>query len=143
MAINFQDSYESLGEFTQPPDQLAGDRSEDRSSDGLGTTTLETIAADYQEGFAHRRFKAAFVLTVSWGLVFWLYQVSWGSSAVIALTALLTVQAVRLVKARPHPLPLPLSDADCLTAPTITLVGAAKNEEMVIEALVQQLLQVD
>ena len=146
MAINFQDSYESLGEFTPPPDQLSGDlsgdRADDRSSDGLGTT-LETIAADYQEGFAHRRFKAAFVLTVSWGLVFWLYQVSWGSSAVIALTALLTVQAVRLVKARPHPLPLPLSDADCLTAPTIALVGAAKNEEMVIEALVQQLLQVD
>lgn len=130
MASHFQDSCESLSSFPS-------------ASDPEILEFLGRDRQDYQKGFRYRRIKAALVLSLSWGVVFALYQVSWGSSVVVGFTALLSLQAVRLIKARPHDLPPVFSDAQCLTGPSITLVAAAKNEEMVIGSLVEQLCNVD
>ena len=130
MASNFQDSCESLSSFPSPSDPEA-------------VESIVTERQDYKQGFRYRRVKAALVLSLSWGAVFALYQVSWGSSFVIGFTALLSLQAVRLIKARPHVLPPVFSDAQCLTGPSVTLVAAAKNEEAVIGNLVEQLCNLD
>jgi 1,2-diacylglycerol 3-beta-glucosyltransferase len=137
MTSNFQDPCESLSSLPSPSDQESDDELMER------VALRGTDGKDYGKGFRYRRLKAALVLSLSWGVVFTLYQVSWGSSFVVGFTALLSLQAVRLLTARPRPLPPALADAQCLTGPTITLVAAAKNEEAVIGALVEQLCNVD
>ena len=134
MTSNFQDPCESLSSFPSPADQ---------ESDDERVELMAMDVPDYRTGFRYRRLKAALVLSVSWSVVFTLYQVSWGSAFVVGFTALLSVQAVRLLTARPRSVPPAFADAQCLTGPTITLVAAAKNEEAVIGALVEQLCNVD
>ena len=130
-------------------DQQVSPPGHDDRSHAAGTLkfrdpALVNLSQEYQGGFAHRRLKAAFVLVVSWGLVFGLYQVAWGSWLVLGFASLLGIQAIRLLKAKPHVLPQPLCfEADGVTVPTIALVVAAKNEELVIGTLVEQLCQVD
>jgi 1,2-diacylglycerol 3-beta-glucosyltransferase len=134
MTTNFQDSCESL------PPTLDDDAPDQDLIEGAMMGLSE---ADYAQGARYRRVKTALVLSLSWGLVFALYQVSWGASVLLGMTALLGIQALRMVAARPHAVPLALSDAECGAGPTVTLVAAAKNEEAVIGRLVEQFCQVD
>jgi 1,2-diacylglycerol 3-beta-glucosyltransferase len=53
------------------------------------------------QGLEGRRRKAAVTLTLIWGGVIALHLVSWGSWLILGLTALLGIQAVRLLLARP------------------------------------------
>jgi 1,2-diacylglycerol 3-beta-glucosyltransferase len=134
MTSNFQDPCESLSSLPSPSDQ----ESIEEMMELMGME-----GSDYGKGFRYRRLKAALVLSVSWSVVFILYQVSWGSAFVVGFTALLSIQAVRLLTAQPRSLPPAFADDQCLTGPTITLVAAAKNEEAVIGALVEQLCTVN
>lgn len=107
----------------------------------------ETDEADFRSDFFRgtggRRTKAAFALMMVWGIVLALHLVSWGIWLVVALTGMIGVNILRLVVARPNPVPNSLADQDLATAPTVALLVAAKNEEAVIERLVRQLCALD
>lgn len=106
---------------------------------------------DFFPGYAGRRLKAAFALTLLWSGTLFLHVVTWGEWAVLSMTALMGVHAVRVGLARSQPLPQPLpsfaaaaiSAEEAQTWPYISLLVAAKNEEAVIAKLVRSLLQLD
>ncbi len=95
------------------------------------------------QGLEGRRQKAAVVLTVLWGGTILLHLVSWGSWVILSLTALLGIQAVRFLLAKPLKTPEPLLDDTQENLPFISLLVAAKNEEAVISNLVKMLCNLD
>jgi len=95
------------------------------------------------QGLEGRRRKAAVTLTLIWGGVIALHLVSWGSWLILGLTALLGIQAVRLLLARPLKTPKPLLDDNPADLPYVSLLVAAKNEESVISNLVKMLCDLD
>ncbi|MBD0361206.1 MAG: glycosyltransferase family 2 protein [Coleofasciculus sp. C3-bin4] len=95
------------------------------------------------QGLEGRRRKAAVTLTLIWGGVIALHLVSWGSWLILGLTALLGIQAVRLLLARPLKTPKPLLDDNQADLPYVSLLVAAKNEESVISNLVRMLCDLD
>jgi len=95
------------------------------------------------QGLEGRRRKAAVTLTLIWGGVIALHLVSWGSWLILGLTALLGIQAVRLLLARPLKTPKPLLDDHPADLPYVSLLVAAKNEESVISNLVRMLCDLD
>ena len=95
------------------------------------------------QGLEGRRRKAAVTLTLIWGGVIALHLVSWGSWLILGLTALLGIQAVRLLLARPLKTPKPLLDDNQAYLPYVSLLVAAKNEESVISNLVRMLCDLD
>jgi 1,2-diacylglycerol 3-beta-glucosyltransferase len=90
-----------------------------------------------------RRRKAAMLLAVIWSSTIALHLVAWGFWVIIVLTTVMGLHAVRVLLARPLPVPDPLTDADLETAPLVTLMVAAKNEEAVIGRLIKQLCNLD
>jgi 1,2-diacylglycerol 3-beta-glucosyltransferase len=95
------------------------------------------------QGLEGRRQKAALVLTAIWSGTIALHLVSWGSWLVLGLTALLGIQAVRFLLARPLKTPKPLADDEQSDFPYVSLLVAAKNEEAVISNLVKMLCELD
>ncbi|HEY9653772.1 MAG TPA: glycosyltransferase family 2 protein [Coleofasciculaceae cyanobacterium] len=95
------------------------------------------------QGLEGRRRKAAFILTLLWGGTIGLHLVSWGSWLVISLTALLGIQAARIILARPLKTPEPLLGSTPEDFPYVSLLVAAKNEEAVIGRLVKNLCELD
>jgi 1,2-diacylglycerol 3-beta-glucosyltransferase len=95
------------------------------------------------QGLEGRRRKAAVTLTLIWGGVIALHLVSWGSWLILGLTALLGIQAVRLLLARPLKTPDALLDDNPADLPYVSLLVAAKNEESVISNLVKMLCDLD
>ena len=92
---------------------------------------------------AGRRRKAALVLTLIWGLVIALHLLSWGYWLVSGFTSILVIQALRLVTAKPK-IKQPILTGEALaTAPQVSLLVAAKNEEVVIANLVEMLCNLD
>lgn len=89
--------------------------------------------------YAGRRRKAAVLLTIVWSGTIGLHLFSWGSWIVLALTTLMGIHAVRVLRSRPRPLPEALSEATQDTWPFVSLLVAAKNEEAVIANLVKNL----
>ena len=119
-------------------------------------TDLEDVDAYLYQGYDGRRQKAAVTLTVLWGGTLVLHIASWGSWAILCLTAFLSVHAVRVLLARsvttPETLPSSFIDIDQgkpeILAPLnqwpyVSILVAAKNEEAVIESLVEALLRLD
>lgn len=106
---------------------------------------------DFFPGYAGRRLKAAFALSLLWSGTVFLHLVTWGEWAVLSITALMGVHAVRVGLARSRPLPQPLpshfahpvSAAEAQAWPYLSLLVAAKNEEAVIAKLVESLLRLD
>ncbi|MBD0334703.1 MAG: glycosyltransferase family 2 protein, partial [Cyanobacteria bacterium Co-bin13] len=111
-------------------------------------------------GYAGRRRKAAFTLTMLWGSTLLLHLVSWGSWLVWGLTLVLSTHAVRLLFARSGAAPALLPSvqpgptfaaAQASTAdeetwaawPYVSVLVAAKNEESVITKLVDALCNLD
>lgn len=95
------------------------------------------------QGLEGRRRKAALVLTALWGGTIILHLVSWGSWLILGLTALLGIQAVRFLLAKPLKTPMPLSQDARTDVPFVSLLVAAKNEEAVISNLVKMLCDLD
>ncbi|MBR8831302.1 MAG: Beta-monoglucosyldiacylglycerol synthase [Chroococcopsis gigantea SAG 12.99] len=103
----------------------------------------EEFRSDFFQGLAGRRQKAAFMLTAIWGVVIALHWFKWGAAAVALITALVLWQGVRLMWAKPEPLPSIVSDAELPAAPSVSILVAAKNEETVIANLVKMLCSLD
>ena len=116
-------------------------------------TPLDELEIDNFPGYLGRRRKAAFTLALLWGGTVALHLLSWGSWLVLGLMGVLTIHAVRILLARPLLPPAPLGPsqpqessvpADGSTRwPFVSMLVAAKNEELVISRLVANLCSVD
>ncbi len=82
-------------------------------------------------------------LVVIWSSTIALHFFAWGYWLVWGLTTLMGIHAVRILFARPLPLPKPLDGIDPQTLPFVSMMVAAKNEEAVITRLVQSLCGID
>lgn len=103
-------------------------------------TLPATSLRSYYQG---RTRKAAVVLTIVWSGTIALHLVSWGSWFVLGLTTMFWIHALRVVFARPRLVPEPMSDAELVDCPLISLLVAAKNEEAVIHNLLKSLCNQD
>ena len=93
----------------------------------------------YYRGLAGRRRKAAVTLSIVWSGTIALHLLSWGYWLVLGFTALMSIQALRILWARPLVPPDPIDSDDPTDYPFVSLLVAAKNEEAVIAALVEDL----
>lgn len=98
---------------------------------------------DFFQGLSGRRRKAAFVLTVIWGVMIVLHGLSWSIWVVGILTLILFLKSLQLILAKPDLPTQPLSLDELENAPSVSLLIAAKNEEKVIPSLVEQLCHLD
>jgi 1,2-diacylglycerol 3-beta-glucosyltransferase len=128
------------------------DKNSCNMSNSLETLTLENSGQpesggpelDVSPKGEGRRRKAALVLVVVWSSTIALHLVAGGFWFVMGLTSLMGVHAVRLLLARPLPLPDPLpSGGTGSDYPFVSLLVAAKNEAAVIGALVRSLCELD
>jgi len=97
----------------------------------------------FSRGYAGRRRKAALALTAIWSGTVVLHLVSWGSWFALGLTTLLGLHVLRVMLARPISVPEPLFSDNPEDYPYVSLLVAAKNEESVIAALVEDLCHLD
>lgn len=97
----------------------------------------------FERGMAGRRRKAALTLSAIWGGTIALHLLSWGTWLVWGLTTLMGIHAVRVLLARPLPVPKPLTGENPEEYPYVSLLVAAKNEEAVIASLVEDLCNLD
>ncbi len=103
----------------------------------------EEFRADFFQGLAGRRRKAAFLLMTIWLAVITLHLVSWGIWLILGFTTLAGLQILRYLFTKPDQIPPILSDSELADAPKVSLLVAAKNEEAVIENLVAMLCNLD
>jgi 1,2-diacylglycerol 3-beta-glucosyltransferase len=103
----------------------------------------EEFRLDFFQGLAGRRQKAAFLLTTVWLTVIVLHLVSWGVWLVWGFTSLVAMQILRYLFAKLDYVPTPLTEELLADAPQISLLVAAKNEEVVIGNLVAMLCELD
>jgi 1,2-diacylglycerol 3-beta-glucosyltransferase len=107
----------------------------------------EYFCSDFFQGLSGRRQKSAFILMLVWAITIFLHSVAWGHYLVLALTLLIFYQVIQLFTAKPEKLPLPLTDEDvdikASDLPIVSLLVAAKNEEVVVTDLVQMLCAID
>jgi 1,2-diacylglycerol 3-beta-glucosyltransferase len=89
--------------------------------------------------FKNRRPKAALLLVMVWVCTITLHLVSWGSLLVIAMALVIGFHALSLVFAEPKLLPQTSKDY----FPLVSILVAAKNEEIVISNLVKNLCNLD
>lgn len=94
-------------------------------------------------GFAGRRRKAAVALTMIWSGTIALHLSTYGSWLVIVLTTMMGIHALRVLLARPIPVPAPLTSDNLADYPYVSVLVAAKNEEAVIGSLVKNLCSLD
>lgn len=101
---------------------------------------LEQDPSDLFRGLAGRRKKAAFLLIAIWFVIFALHSVAWGFIVIAALSAIVSIQLIRLLiaKAKKN-----IADIQIDSYPFVSLLASAKNEEAVIESLVNQLGSLD
>jgi len=97
----------------------------------------------FERGLEGRRRKAAIALTAIWSSTIALHLLSWGSWLVLGLTAVMGVHAVRVLLARPIPVPEPMVRQHPEEYPYVSILVAAKNEEAVIGSLVEDLCNLD
>jgi len=108
----------------------------------LSETESDDIDPDFFfQGAEGRRIKAAFLLLLIWTGIIALHSLPGSNWLILGLTGLLGIQALRILLARPRPT-LPASTATA-SAPLVSLLVAAKNEEAVIGNLVQGLCNLD
>jgi 1,2-diacylglycerol 3-beta-glucosyltransferase len=103
----------------------------------------EEFREDFFQGLAGRRQKAAFLLTTVWLTVIILNLVSWGIWLVLGFTSLVGMQILRYLFAKSDSIPHPLPDDRLADAPQVSLLVAAKNEEVVISNLLAMLCNLD
>ncbi|MDB9312758.1 glycosyltransferase family 2 protein [Spirulina sp. CS-785/01] len=103
----------------------------------------EEFRSDFFQGIAGRRQKAAVLLMTIWGVVIALHLVSWGFWLVLSITGICAVYLLCVALEKADDPPQLLSEAELATAPKVSLLVAAKNEEVVIGRLVKQLCHLD
>ena len=103
----------------------------------------EEFKADFFQGLAGRRQKAAFLLMVIWIVTIALNLVSWGKWIVLTVVLLAGIQILRYLFTKPQTNIPTLSPEELKSAPKVSLLVAAKNEEAVISNLVKMLCSLD
>ncbi len=101
--------------------------------------SVYTLAKHYQG----RRRKAAVALMMIWGGTITLHLVSWGSWLILGFTSLLSIHVLRLLLTAPKKPPQMWTGEATEDWPFVSLLVAAKNEEAVIQNLVQGLCNLD
>ena len=134
MPENYWSKKESAAEF-EPINSLWSELSDPEAA--------EEFRADFFQGLAGRRRKAAFLLMTIWLVTITLNLISWGIWLVLVFTALAAAQILRYCLTKPDPVPEPLADSELANAPQVSLLVAAKNEEAVISNLVAMLCSLD
>lgn len=89
--------------------------------------------------FQGRRVKAALVLIVVWIITIALHLISWGSMLILTLTGFLSIHALRIIFAKPRKYPQVVEG----NLPFVSVLVAAKNEETVINRLVNNLCSLE
>ena len=135
MAENYWREKESESEF-DPINSLLSELSDPEDAE-------EEFRADFFKGLAGRRQKAAFLLMVIWAVTISLHLVSWGYWFVLGVAGLIGTQILRYLFAKPRVTQNPLSTEELVSAPKVSLLVAAKNEEAVISNLVAMLCSLD
>lgn len=103
----------------------------------------EEFRSEFFQGLSGRRSKAAFTLTIIWGVTIGLHLVTWGTWVVMGIAGMIAIHFFRLITAKPEPTPELLLDEVFPNAPSVSLLVAAKNEETVIGNLVNMLCNLD
>ncbi|RMF25855.1 MAG: glycosyltransferase family 2 protein [Cyanobacteria bacterium J083] len=103
----------------------------------------EEFRNDFFQGLSGRRKKAAFVLSLVYGIVIMLYYLRWGDWLVSAFSLLFAIMTIRLILAKPESPPPPLSETELTSAPQVSLLVSAQNEEAVVTNLVEMLCSLD
>lgn len=114
-----------------------------RELEPIDSLLSDDLESDLFRGLGGRRRKAAVVLTIIWSSTLALHLLSWGFWLILGLTGLLWIQALRVLFARPIPVPEPFSFETQSDWPYVSLLVAAKNEEAVISNLVRMLCNLD
>ncbi|MBE9031506.1 glycosyltransferase family 2 protein [filamentous cyanobacterium LEGE 11480] len=92
-------------------------------------------------GLEGRRLKSALMLGMVWGGTIALHQFTWGYWLTTALAALMGGHCLRAYATRPRAVVVPMDPK--AVRPQVTLMVAAKNEEAVVDRLVDQLCNLD
>jgi 1,2-diacylglycerol 3-beta-glucosyltransferase len=95
----------------------------------------------FLQGLAGRRLKSALMLGLMWGGTIALHQFTWGYSLTTGLAGLMGAHCLRAYVGRSRPIVAALAPDAVL--PIVTLMVAAKNEEAVVDRLVEQLCNLD
>ncbi|MCC0176660.1 glycosyltransferase family 2 protein [Waterburya agarophytonicola K14] len=135
MAENYWREKESESEF-DPINSLLSELSDSEDAEA-------EFRADFFQGLAGRRQKAAFLLLVIWIVTISLHLVSWGSWFVLGFAGLVGIQILRYLFAKPDISHILLPLEDSASVPKVSLLVAAKNEEAVISNLVAMLCNLD
>ena len=135
MAENYWRKKESDSEFN-PINSLLSELSDPEIAE-------EEFREDFFQGLAGRRQKAAFLLMAIWIATIALHLVSWGEWLVLAVVLLVGVQILRYLFTASEATPSALSADLFPTAPKVSLLIAAKNEEAVISNLISMLCNLD
>lgn len=131
MAENYWRKKEPESEF-DPINSLLSELSDPEEAE-------EEFRADFFQGLAGRRQKAAFLLMVIWLTIIFLHLVSWGYWFVLGFTGLVGTQILRYLFTKPETSTHALSLKESSFFPKVSLLVAAKNEEAVISDLVAML----
>ncbi|WP_019504384.1 glycosyltransferase family 2 protein [Pleurocapsa sp. PCC 7319] len=131
MAENYWRKKESESEF-DPINSLLSEFSDPEAAE-------EEFRNDFFQGLAGRRQKAAFLLMVIWIVIISLHFVSWGKWLVLGFTIIAGIQILRYLFTKAEVAPPALKPKDFVSAPKVSLLIAARNEEAVISELVEML----
>ena len=137
MAENYWRKQESESEF-DPINSLLSELSDPEDA--------EEFRADFFQGLAGRRQKAAVLLMVIWIVTISLHFVSWGFELILGITGLVGIQILRYLFAKPDTPKNSVSAKEFTEfrfEPKVSLLVAAKNEEAVIGNLVAMLCTLD
>ncbi len=102
----------------------------------------ETDSTSYR-GYAGRRRKAAIVLTAVWSGTILLHLMSWGTWLVLGLSSVIGVHLLRLLLTGRRAASSIGSEVRSDNPPFVSILVAAKDEEPVIESLVDMLCHLD
>lgn len=106
-------------------------------------TEEEEFRSEFFQGLSGRRKKAAFSLFLISSVTIGIHLVSWGSLIILAIAIMVTLQTARLMLVKVQPKTEILSNDLLESAPIVSILVAAKNEEAVIGKLVKILFEVD
>ncbi|MGB3536357.1 MAG: glycosyltransferase family 2 protein [Microcoleaceae cyanobacterium] len=109
----------------------------------IDSTVESTTIYNQPKYYQGRRCKAAVALSMIWGGTITLHLVSWGSWFILGLTGILSIHVFRLLLTAPRKLPGMWTGEAKSDWPFVSLLVAAKNEEAVIQNLVQGLCNLD
>jgi 1,2-diacylglycerol 3-beta-glucosyltransferase len=135
-----ENSWQENDSYGEPISSLLSELS-DSFTDSL--TNINNELDQFSDGFVGRRRKAALMLTMIWGGTIALHLSTYGFWLVFALTTVMGFHALRVLFARPIPVPTPLTSENLADYPFVSVLVAAKNEEAVIGSLVENLCTLD